>query len=77
MEWRLITQLTDPDPFAEVRTLGLREPRPSVITKGFTQEALGHNSKEVHRAFAKRAFGKLPSLEEYEERAVVRVEPGA
>lgn len=33
----------------------------------FAQVALGHNSKAVHRAYAKRAQVKLPSLEEYEE----------
>jgi integrase len=32
----------------------------------FAQEALGHNSKAVHRALAKRALMKLPSLEQYE-----------
>lgn len=32
----------------------------------FAQEALGHNSKAVHRAYAKRAQVTLPSLEEYE-----------
>jgi integrase len=35
----------------------------------FAQEALGHNSKAVHRAYAKRALMKLPSLEEYEMKA--------
>jgi len=35
----------------------------------FAQEALGHNSKAVHRAYAKRALMKIPSLQEYEERA--------
>jgi integrase len=34
----------------------------------FAQEALGHNSKAVHRAYAKRAQMKLPSLEDYEKR---------
>jgi hypothetical protein len=34
----------------------------------FAQEALGHNSKAVHRA-SKHALMKLPSLQEYEERA--------
>ena len=34
----------------------------------FAQEALGHNSKAVHRAYAKRALMKLPSLEDYEKR---------
>ena len=32
----------------------------------FAQEALGHNSKAVHRAYAKRAQVTLPSLEQYE-----------
>lgn len=32
----------------------------------FAQEALGHNSKAVHRAYAKNAAVLLPSLEEYE-----------
>lgn len=31
----------------------------------FAQEALGHNSKAVHRAYAKRALMKIPSLEDY------------
>jgi integrase len=35
----------------------------------FAQEALGHNSKAVHRAYAKRALVKVPSLEEYEAKA--------
>jgi integrase len=35
----------------------------------FAQEALGHNSAAVHRAYAKRAKMKLPSLEEYEKKA--------
>jgi hypothetical protein len=32
----------------------------------FAQEALGHNSKAVHRAYAKNARVILPALEEYE-----------
>jgi integrase len=35
----------------------------------FAQEALGHNSKAVHRAYAKRALMKIPSLEQYEQAA--------
>src|SRR6202167_35013 len=35
----------------------------------FAQEALGHNSKAVHRAYAKRALMKIPSLEDYEMKA--------
>jgi len=33
----------------------------------FAQEALGHNSKAVHRAYAKKAQMKIPSLEDYEK----------
>jgi len=32
----------------------------------FAQEALGHNSKAVHRAYAAKAHVLLPSLEDYE-----------
>jgi len=35
----------------------------------FAQEALGHNSKAVHRSYAKRAQVRLPSLEKYERSA--------
>jgi integrase len=34
----------------------------------FAQEALGHNSKAVHRAYARRAQVVLPPLEEYERK---------
>ena len=40
----------------------------------FAQEALGHGSKAVHRAYAKKAQVTLPPLEQYEaeyERKVV------
>jgi integrase len=40
----------------------------------FAQEALGHNSKAVHRAYAKRALMKIPSLEDYEQQAAAKVE---
>lgn len=33
----------------------------------FAQEALGHNSKAVHRSYAKRASVTVPSLEAYEK----------
>jgi hypothetical protein len=32
----------------------------------FAQEALGHTSKAVHRAYAKRAQVLIPPLEDYE-----------
>jgi integrase len=39
----------------------------------FAQEALGHNSKAVHRAYAKRALMKIPSLEDYEREATAKI----
>ena len=33
----------------------------------FAQEALGHNSKAVHRAYARKAKVELPSLNDYEK----------
>jgi len=33
----------------------------------FAQEALGHNSKAIHRAYARKAQVRLPSLESYEK----------
>ncbi|HEX3719423.1 MAG TPA: hypothetical protein VH595_15825 [Verrucomicrobiae bacterium] len=29
---------------------------------------MGHNSKAVHRAYAKKAFVLIPTLEEYEKK---------
>jgi hypothetical protein len=46
-----------------------------VYPERFAQEALGHNSKAVHRAYAKRALMKIPSLEDYEQRAAAKVQP--
>ena len=34
---------------------------------GALRQSLGHNSKAVHRAYAKRALVKIPALEEYEK----------
>ncbi len=34
----------------------------------FAQEALGHNSKAVHRAYAKHAQVRIPSLEDFEKK---------
>jgi integrase len=41
----------------------------------FAMENLGHNSKAVHRAYAKRAMVKLPSREEYERKATEKAAP--
>ena len=35
----------------------------------FAQEALGHNSKAVHRAYARKAQVVIPTLEEFEKKA--------
>jgi integrase len=35
----------------------------------FAQEALGHQSKAVHRAYARKAQVTISTLEEYEKRA--------
>jgi integrase len=43
----------------------------------FAQEALGHNSKAVHRAYAKWALMKIPSLEDYEHLAALKADPAA
>jgi len=43
----------------------------------FAMENLGHNSKAVHRAYAKRALVKIPSLEEYEKNAAAKASPAA
>lgn len=39
------------------------------------QEALGHNSKAVHRAYARNAQVMVPSLEEFEKRSEKKVIP--
>ena len=49
----------------------------AVCPERLTQEALGHNSKAVHRAYAKRALMKIPSLEDYKQRAAEKVVAGA
>lgn len=39
----------------------------------FAQEALGHNSKAVHRAYARHAQVRLPSLEEFETKSAAQL----
>ncbi len=41
----------------------------------FAQEALGHKSKAVHRAYARKAQVNVPPLENYEEAAANKVIP--
>lgn len=41
----------------------------------FAQQALGHTSKAVHRAYAKKAQMRLPSLEEYEASHAGKIVP--
>jgi integrase len=45
----------------------------------FAQEALGHNSKAVHRAYARKARVVIPAMEDYEQKQkkVVRVPQAA
>jgi hypothetical protein len=46
------------------------------LPERFAQEAFGHNSKAVHRAYARKAKVVLPSLGEYErQRAKFMVLP--
>lgn len=40
----------------------------------YAQLALGHNSKAVHRAYARKAQVLLPSIEEYEKQNIIRME---
>src|SRR6266404_5832047 len=41
----------------------------------FAQEALGHNSRAVHEAYAKGALVLLPALDEYERIQATKVIP--
>ena len=41
----------------------------------FAQEALGHNSKAVHRAYSRKAKVELPSLGEYERQRAQSTSP--
>src|SRR5437899_10723379 len=43
----------------------------------FAQAALGHNSKAIHRAYAKRAEIVVPSLEDYEKKFAAANAPTA
>ena len=52
--------------FTDVRFLHAPSP---TYPERFGPEALAHKSKVVHRAYAKRALMKLPSLEAYEQQA--------
>lgn len=54
--------------FTHTATRGRNAPRLAGYPERFAQEALGHNSKAIHRAYAKRALTKIPSLEDYEQR---------
>ena len=50
--------------------MGLTGLRPSTIgyPERYALEALGHQSKAVHRAYAKKAQVLIPSLEDYENK---------
>jgi hypothetical protein len=42
----------------------------------FAQQALGPNSRVVHRAYARRAQVKIPSSEDYERQATAKTVQG-
>ncbi len=44
------------------------EPLPGYPER-FAQQALGHNSKAVHRAYSRKAQVLIPALEDYETKA--------
>jgi len=54
---------------------GPNVPRVAGCPESFAQEALAPNSKAIHRANAKRALMKTPSLEDYEQRAAAQEDP--
>jgi hypothetical protein len=58
--------------FIAIVTHGRNGPKTCGYPERFAQEALGHNSKAVHRADAKRALMKIPSLEVYERKAAAK-----
>ena len=43
----------------------------------FAQESLGHNSKAVHRAYARRAKVVIPAMEDYEKKLAGVIVPMA
>jgi hypothetical protein len=57
--------------------LVVQEAKTAGMPEGFAMENLGHNSKAVHRAYAKRALMKIPSLEDCEQLATEKIEPAA
>jgi hypothetical protein len=42
----------------------------AIYPERLPQAALGHNSKAIHRAYAKKAHVLIPTLEEYEKKCV-------
>jgi site-specific recombinase XerD len=48
--------------------------RTAGVPERFAQAALGHNSVAVHRAYAKKANVKIPSLEDYEKKIIALAE---
>ncbi len=62
---------------ANVNTARAERARKAGYPERFAQEALGHNSKAVHRAYAKKAEVVIDSLEQWERKMkekVVKVE---
>ena len=53
---------------ASFRTLRAERAKRAGYPERFAQEALGHNSKAIHRAYARHAQVELPPLSEFERR---------
>jgi integrase len=59
---------TDPFPLHSYRYAWAERAAENGYEERYAQAALGHNSKAVARAYARRAKTLIPALEEYEER---------
>jgi hypothetical protein len=57
------------EPLPKVKAVWAERAKQCGYPERFAQEALGHNSKAVHRAYSRKAKVKLPSLENYEKQA--------
>jgi hypothetical protein len=69
--YRAVVPRIHRDWFADSKTCLLAGVRRALsYPERFAQEALGHNSKAIHRAYACKAQVRLPSLESYEKQNV-------
>ena len=66
MDNELIAGITDSEGEHSYRYAWAERAKTAGMPERFAQEALGHNSKAVHRSYAKWAKVIVPALEEYE-----------